>query len=109
MLPPSTKDIFLPLQGLLEGEDPNANRINQAALHRLIFKKKNNNNKGDGSCNHILTHLANSVTAAKTMLMLEQALTCFSCSVLSKQPWSERETNCLLLSLFSTHQPHQRW
>lgn len=40
MLPPSTKDIFLPLQGLLEGEDPNANIINQAALHRLIFKKK---------------------------------------------------------------------
>lgn len=40
MVPPSTQDIFLPLQGLLEGEDTNANIINQKALHRLIFKKK---------------------------------------------------------------------
>lgn len=74
-------------------------------------KKASKYLQGYSSCNYILTHLEGSVNAGKSMLLyliLEWALTCFSCFVLYKHPLSERVTNCVLLSLFSTHQPHQR-
>lgn len=45
-----TQDIFLPLQGLLKGEDTNTNMITRAAVHRLIFKKKKKKYKTNKGC-----------------------------------------------------------